>query len=482
MSFNLRFHVRAVFVGGILGALFMACAEGSSLPPPDNGTGGAAGGGSGGTVGIPPGQIGGICDDNTPCVEGSCTKVGANKYCTTPCPPSCPKGTYCALQDGDALCVPDLDSQCLPCTTVLQCLSPSDSCLTAPAGDKFCARDCTTMGECPNGFTCMEAADYPPKENPDPPPDVDAGADGGDAGPQGPPAGVPHKFCVPNVPFSCPCSDKRDGVEKSCTKSNEFGDCSGKETCVGDQNRFEGCTAQTPAAESCNANDDNCDGAVDEGEPNDLCSSEGPVPPNASYACSPEGLCGLGPCAPGWASFPPGPIKNGCACPVEAGESNDTCATATPAGSVSDAVGSSVSLVGTLSAANDVDVWTFDSIDVDEVTTNSYHLSIDFVAPMPNDEFVVDVIRGDACTDNPAGNASGITSYSWCVDGKSADGLSGEVPCADNGGQSTHCEDHSTKYFVRVRRKLGAMGTCTQYNLTVTGRGGDPCDFTQKCE
>lgn len=463
----------------------MACAEGSSLSPPD-GTGGSAGSGGSGT-GIPPGQIGGTCVDDSSCVDGAtCTKIGGGKYCTTPCPPACPKGTYCALTNGDPLCVPDLDSQCRPCTTVLQCLNPSDACLTAPVGDKFCARDCTTMGECPNGFTCVEAANYPPKEPEPPEADGgldDGGADAGDAGPKPPPAGQPYKFCAPNPPYSCPCNDKRDGVERSCTIINQHGECTGTEVCVGELGKFDACSAQTPAPETCNAIDDNCDGVTDEGDPNVLCSSAGPVPPHASFGCSPAGVCGVGQCDVGWADYPPpSSLEVGCTCPVEMGELNDLCANATSAGTVTDSAGSSVTLTGTLSAANDVDVWTFDTVDTDEVTTNSYHLSIDFTAPMPNDEFVMDVIHGDACTDTPSGNATNITSYDWCVNGTGPDGLSGEIPCANDGSQPVHCNNNSSKYFVRVRRKLGATGTCTQYSVVVTAMGGDPCDFTQKCE
>jgi hypothetical protein len=360
--------------------------------------------------------------------------------------------------------------------------------LTAPSGDKFCARDCTTTGDCPNGFTCVEGAKYPPKGNPDPPPadaGVDSGGDAGDAGDAGsmpPPAGQAYKFCAPNAPFSCPCTPKRDGVEKDCSIANQYGECAGKEVCAGDKNKFEGCSAQTPAQETCNAKDDNCDGKIDDGAPNDLCSAQGPVPPHASYGCSSTGVCELGACDVGWASYPPGPLKDGCVCPVEPGELNDQCANATPAGTVSDTPGSSITLTGTLSAANDVDVWTFDSVDTDELTTNSYHLSIDITSPMPNDEFVIDVIHGDACTDTPSGGSTNITAYDWCVNGRGPDGLSGEIPCANDGTQPVHCNNNSSKYFVFVRRKLGVTGTCTQYNVVVTAAGGDPCDFAQKCE
>jgi hypothetical protein len=69
------------------------------------------------------------------------------------------------------------------------------------------------------------------------------------------------------------------------------------------------------------------------------------------------------------------------------------------------------------------------------------------------------------------------------VDGRGADGFSGEIPCANDGTQPVHCNDNSSKYFVFVRRKLGATGTCTQYNVVITAKGGAPCDFEQiNCE
>ncbi len=482
MSLGQRFQGRFVFIGGLVAALIAACAQGNQneVPPPVGGGGAGGDGGSG--TGIPAGQIGGTCDDSTPCVEGTCTDVGAGKYCTIPCPPSCPKDTYCAIIQGDPICVPDLGSQCLPCKSPLECLNPSDQCLTAPLGDKFCARDCTTTGECPNGFTCTEAAKYPamPGGNPgDAGPPEDAG-DAGDAGPK-PPAGQPYMFCVPNSGFSCPCNDKRDGIERACENKNAEGTCKGSETCKAATGKFEGCTAQTPVAEACNAKDDNCDGQIDNADSNALCIAEGAPPPHAGWACS-AGTCSLGPCEPGWANFPPGPVKDGCACAVEMGEPNDLCGNATAMGIVTDTPGSSLTITGTLSSADDVDVWFFAANDTDEMTTNSYHVSIDFTAPMPNDEFLMDVIRGNMCTDMPTGGAAGITAYDWCVDGKSADGTAGEIPCANDGSQPVHCNDNSSGYYVRVRRKLGAMGTCNPYSIVVTAAGGDACDFTTQCQ
>src|SRR5262249_50793751 len=97
--------------------------------------------------------------------------------------------------------------------------------------------------------------------------------------------------------------------------------------------------------------------------------------------------------------------------------------------------------------------WSFDTVDTDEMTTNSYHVSIDFTMPMPNSEFVMDVIRGDTCTDVPSGSGTNVTSYDWCVDG-TAPGA-GEAPCGMIDMMSSQCGDHSSKYFLRVYRQLG---------------------------
>lgn len=488
MRFHPRGSGRLILWGSLVASLFAACAKGSEIPADPKGPGGANTGGEGGGSGIPPGQIGGPCEKDEDCTEGSCTQIGGNKYCTVPCPPLCPSGTYCGIIAGDSICIPDRGQQCLPCQAAIDCRSPSDACMTAPLGDRFCARDCTTMGDCPNGFTCVEQSSYPPMNGGSGGMDgsggsgggAGAGTGGGDAGGKPPPpSGVPYKFCVPNGGLSCPCNDKRDGVTHDCEKVTPSGVCKGVETCNGETGKWEGCTAADPIAEVCNDKDDNCDGEKDNGNPNDLCASEGPPPPNAGWVCT-MGSCSIGPCEPGWTQFPPGPITDGCACPVDAGEPNDTCAGATSAGVVTDTAGSSIVITATLSSDTDVDYWTFDANDTQESGTNSYHVSIDITAPNPNDEFLIDVVRGNNCQDPPSGPGTAITTYDWCVDGKSQDNLKGEAPCGPEA--AVHCADHSSVYYVRVYRKPGSTSTCTPYVLTITGMGGDPCDFAAACQ
>ncbi len=89
-------------------------------------------------------------------------------------------------------------------------------------------------------------------------------------------------------------------------------------------------------------------------------------------------------------------------------------------------------------------------------------MSISFTQPSPNNEFVMDVMRGP-CNDTPSGAGTGITSYDWCVNGSG--GNKGEAPCGLSTANVPHCADHSSPYYVRVYRKAGATGTCTAYQI-----------------
>ena len=388
--------VRAVLVGVALGAAFAACAKGTQID-----TGGGMGGagtttmGHGGTGGMPEagptGTIGSPCPDGV-CAMGTCTLVGNTKYCTTACPPTCPEGTYCSIIGGNPICVPDLGQQCQKCMTSTDCKLPSDNCLTAPPGDTFCARDCTVDGMCPNGFVCEDMGSY----------ESDGGAaDGGGTG--GGDAGLPSapaRWCVPDSGASCPCNPGRDGVTNTCDVTNTLGTCTGMETCSGATSTWMGCTAMTPMMEICNGMDDNCNGMVDEGNPNMLCASVGAQPPNANWACV-NGVCQLGTCLPGWAAYPSGNAMTGCGCQVDADEPNQNCSTATAVGMVVDVGGAPIVISGTLSSDTDVNVYAFSTLDTPENGTNSYHVSIAFVQPSPNNEFVMDVIRSGICSDAP---------------------------------------------------------------------------------
>jgi hypothetical protein len=469
--------VRAGLIGVTIAAVFN-CAKGEQL-----GAGGAGMGGgtmmgpATGPVGSGggPGGIGSPCP-NGMCTDGTCTLIGGNKYCTTACPPTCPMGTYCSIINGNPICVPDLGQECDKCMAASDCKLPSDACLQAPPGDTFCARDCTIDGMCPNGFVCTDMTSY---ENPDAgTPDSGSGSGGTGGSDGGAVPSAPAKWCVPDGNASCPCNAQRDGVTHTCAITNMYGSCTSMETCDGKSAQWMGCMAMIPAMEICNGKDDNCNGQVDEGSPDSLCSFMGNPPAHAHWACV-SGMCQLGSCDPGWTAFPPGPASAGCPCQVDANEPNGSCAMAAAVGSVQSVGGTPLVINGTLSSATNVDFYTFNTVDTPETGTNSYHVSISFTMPSPNSEFVMDVMRGMPCSDTPTGGATNITSYDWCVNGTSAVPV-GEAPCGPSTNNVPHCADHSSVYYLRVYRNATATPTCTAYQITITG-GGGACDTTQKC-
>jgi hypothetical protein len=492
--------VLTVLAGGLVAAAFASCAQGSDLP---SGTGGAGSAGSSTQTGPSGGMVGSTCKSQSDCTQGTCTPIGGKSYCTVPCPPACPGATYCTIIGGTPVCAPDLGQECAVCALDSDCKLPSDVCLVAPLGDAFCARDCTVDGICPEGFDCMGKAEYAAGDAGAPDagaPDAGAGgagtggaatststSTGAGTGGAGPSPTMPSRWCVPSGGLSCPCDDKRDGVVNACSVSNSIGTCTGTQTCNGKQQQWQGCTAQTPAPETCNGKDDDCDGMIDEGDASMLCG--GSPPPHGAWACT-SGACALGSCDAGWAAYPSGGTPaQGCACPVDVGEPNDTCAMATPAGTVTD-VGTPISFEGTLSSDTDVDVWSITTVDTDEMTTNSYHVKITFSQPATNTEFLMDVTRGDPCTDAPSGPTANITAYDWCVNG-TASATVGEASCGPEA--AVHCGgvpgpdsppppagDHSATYYVRVHRAPGVAGTCTPYQITATAAGGE-CDFSQMC-
>ncbi len=413
--------------------------------------------------------IGAPCTSNAQCsAPGACTTLGtAGRFCTEPCPATgCPKGTYCSTLNGVNTCFPDLNQECNFCELDSDCPLPTDACLTMPDGEKFCGMDCTPSGVCPMGYTCETKAALAPPDAGATDGAVDAASDTGMT--VMPDAGGPSKWCVPSGGAGCACTMAKDGATAPCSVSNQYGTCVAPSTCNGATGTWVGCPAPaTP--DICNGLDDDCDGDIDQGDPNTLC---GGAPPNATWQCV-NAMCILGPCNKGWADFPV--TGKGCTCPVNASEPDGTCATASNAGAVQSVGGSPVVINGTLSSATDVNVWAVSTVDTAEPATNSYHVAISFTQPATNTEFVMDVIRG-ACTDAPTGGVTNITTYDWCVNATSA--TAGESVC---GPTAIHqCADHSSPYFIRVHRKAGATPTCTSYQITVTG-GGGTCDLTQTC-
>jgi len=148
---------------------------------------------------------------------------------------ACDPGYYPA---SPLACLPVSASTCLACATDANCPTPGDRCLELDGG-RFCGRDCgednfygDEPGECPEGFTCA--------------------ALGGETA-----------QCIPRS-GSCTCLLDDQGATRTCVNTGAAGTCFGTETCDPEAG-WVGCTAQVPAPEVCNGLDDNCNGQIDEG-------------------------------------------------------------------------------------------------------------------------------------------------------------------------------------------------------------------------
>ena len=142
---------------------------------------------------------------------------------------TCNSGYYL---DPSSECVDHLDTTCQVCETDFDC---SGSKCVEFDNVMRCAMPCAAQEDCGAEEAC---ANYDGK---------------GD-------------LCQPAT-GSCECNAAAEGAHRDCSIGNMAGTCVGQEVCdsaVG----WSACDAQEPAAETCNAVDDNCDGQTDEGFPN----------------------------------------------------------------------------------------------------------------------------------------------------------------------------------------------------------------------
>lgn len=184
-----------------------------------------------------PGRFGTICERDNDCSSGLCAPAGDGSYgrCTVACEVGCPGGTRCGFDGVRSLCVEDRFSLCLGCQDDADCHPAGvDACV-----ERRCRQACIS-GVCPGGYVCGE-----------------------------------DEQCAP-VDGACICGPGSTGREIACLDGT--GACLGTRTCLADGG-LDACDAPAPALEICNGVDDDCDGRVDEEDP-DLDTSGAPGYPD----------------------------------------------------------------------------------------------------------------------------------------------------------------------------------------------------------
>ncbi|MEW5742034.1 MAG: DUF1565 domain-containing protein, partial [Myxococcota bacterium] len=218
-----------------------------------------------------PGDLGWPCVEDGECLFGPCLPKGPGNggVCSARCDAdagfACAKGWECKQGWGKDrfVCAPPLQALCLECQVDLDCNVAGDRCLTI-AGDTFCGRDCSVTGACPSGYSCRSLM-----------------VDGGVA-----------RQCVPDS-NTCACSLVSAGLKRSCKRSSGLGTCYGFETCQPNAT-WSGCDARDASVELCNGEDDDCDGLVDQADP-DLITTGLPGYPDCRKGVTCTGKWGCGP-------------------------------------------------------------------------------------------------------------------------------------------------------------------------------------------
>ena len=190
------------------------------------------------------GCFGDPCEEGADCMTGLCMPHLGDKVCSQTCVEECPVGWDCVLLSGLGpdpmyVCLSTAPTLCWPCAGSSDCkvLGGNDACVEyGPEAGNFCGASCAEHA-CPEGFVCQTATSTEAKSS---------------------------KQCLP-VAEECACSAwaREQQLSTPCVLESEFGSCPGQRACG--PGGLSACSAPVPMADTCDGQDNECDGATDEG-------------------------------------------------------------------------------------------------------------------------------------------------------------------------------------------------------------------------
>ena len=108
-----------------------------------------------------PGEFGDSCTMDADCDSGWCIESPDARVCTQLCNDDCDaEGWECRLvtntgEDAVRICVPTVNTDCLPCAAHNQCGGFGRFCVEQRNGE-FCASECGEARSCAPGYVCLE--------------------------------------------------------------------------------------------------------------------------------------------------------------------------------------------------------------------------------------------------------------------------------------------------------------------------------------
>ncbi len=198
-----------------------------------------------------PGAPGCPCQDNSTCDLPICLPTAKGSLCAKPCIDACPEGFKCVGVSGPGgdiqpVCVDKSPHLCDPCVNSAQCGAvglQGAACVDLGKDGRFCGTACKADTDCPGGYVCSSGTSV---------------------------EGNSVQQCLPAAGASCTCSASAiaDQLSTSCfaeakdANGGIVGQCKGVRACGPDGLSTCNASIQT---ETCNGQDDDCDGLVDEG-------------------------------------------------------------------------------------------------------------------------------------------------------------------------------------------------------------------------